>query len=102
MCIRDRTPTPSPTSTPIPTNTPIVTPSPTPTPTPTPIPTSKPITVNLSVNADTYISSTASTKNYGKSTYIYVDAGRIGSVSYTHLRAHETRHDLVCRLLLEK
>src|SRR5450756_3224681 len=24
-----------------------------------------------------------------------------GSVSYTHLRAHETRHDLVCRLLLE-
>src|SRR5450756_1515453 len=21
-----------------------------------------------------------------------------GSVSYTHLRAHETRHDLVCRL----
>src|SRR5665648_258331 len=31
---------------------------------------------------------------------------RLGSsleaVSYTHLRAHETRHDLVCRLLLEK
>src|SRR5450759_1269692 len=28
----------------------------------------------------------------------------IGSnpMSYTHLRAHETRHDLVCRLLLEK
>src|SRR5665648_1210986 len=24
------------------------------------------------------------------------------SVSYTHLRAHETRHDLVCRLLLEQ
>src|SRR5450756_2146327 len=23
------------------------------------------------------------------------------TVSYTHLRAHETRHDLVCRLLLE-
>src|SRR5450756_280931 len=23
-------------------------------------------------------------------------------VSYTHLRAHATRHDLVCRLLLEK
>ena len=23
------------------------------------------------------------------------------SVSYTHLRAHETRHDIVCRLLLE-
>src|SRR5450756_1325760 len=28
------------------------------------------------------------------------DAGL--AVSYTHLRAHETRHDLVCRLLLEK
>src|SRR5450759_5255131 len=27
---------------------------------------------------------------------------RVLSVSYTHLRAHETRHDLVCRLLLEK
>src|SRR5665648_1012885 len=28
-----------------------------------------------------------------------VDVG--DPVSYTHLRAHETRHDLVCRLLLE-
>src|SRR5659263_185524 len=28
---------------------------------------------------------------------VYIEA-----VSYTHLRAHETRHDLVCRLLLEK
>ena len=27
---------------------------------------------------------------------------RRGSVSYTHLRAHETVLDLVCRLLLEK
>src|SRR5665648_1235833 len=27
---------------------------------------------------------------------------RVEAVSYTHLRAHETRHDLVCRLLLEK
>src|SRR5450756_1549996 len=26
---------------------------------------------------------------------------RVAAVSYTHLRAHETRHDLVCRLLLE-
>ena len=25
-----------------------------------------------------------------------------GTVSYTHLRAHETEADLVCRLLLEK
>ena len=28
--------------------------------------------------------------------------GGCNPVSYTHLRAHETRHDLVCRLLLEK
>src|SRR5450756_1529029 len=27
--------------------------------------------------------------------------GSAETVSYTHLRAHETRHDLVCRLLLE-
>src|SRR5659263_727077 len=27
---------------------------------------------------------------------------KLTPVSYTHLRAHETRHDLVCRLLLEK
>ncbi|WP_460413884.1 hypothetical protein, partial [Staphylococcus aureus] len=29
-----------------------------------------------------------------------IDAG--DAVSYTHLRAHETLSDLVCRLLLEK
>ena len=29
-------------------------------------------------------------------------AGRTQAVSYTHLRAHETVLDLVCRLLLEK
>ena len=28
--------------------------------------------------------------------------GNADTVSYTHLRAHETREDLVCRLLLEK
>src|SRR5665648_748849 len=32
----------------------------------------------------------------------YYSQGIILAVSYTHLRAHETRHDLVCRLLLEK
>ena len=29
-------------------------------------------------------------------------AHEMGTVSYTHLRAHETVLDLVCRLLLEK
>src|SRR5450756_1920718 len=41
---------------------------------------------------------------------VQLDGGRFATsdlndlypVSYTHLRAHETRHDLVCRLLLEK
>src|SRR5450756_2826385 len=32
----------------------------------------------------------------------YYARRRFMPVSYTHLRAHETRHDLVCRLLLEK
>src|SRR5665648_1104627 len=32
----------------------------------------------------------------------YVERDSWEPVSYTHLRAHETRHDLVCRLLLEK
>src|SRR5450756_2966595 len=31
-----------------------------------------------------------------------LEHGNDDPVSYTHLRAHETRHDLVCRLLLEK
>src|SRR5450756_1639971 len=40
-----------------------------------------------------------------KNIYLTTDLGVLdclGAVSYTHLRAHETRHDLVCRLLLEK
>src|SRR5450756_979375 len=32
---------------------------------------------------------------------IFDHPSRTIPVSYTHLRAHETRHDLVCRLLLE-
>src|SRR5450756_587028 len=34
-----------------------------------------------------------------KDMYVRLDAPSM-AVSYTHLRAHETRHDLVCRLLL--
>ena len=33
---------------------------------------------------------------------VYRDGGSVHTVSYTHLRAHETVLDLVCRLLLEK
>ena len=35
-------------------------------------------------------------------TYEIVLADAIAPVSYTHLRAHETGRNLVCRLLLEK
>src|SRR5450756_682231 len=39
---------------------------------------------------------------YTTSSKIVIDLSRrkLMAVSYTHLRAHETRHDLVCRLLL--
>src|SRR5450756_2750380 len=38
---------------------------------------------------------------YGGSDPIPAVTASVEAVSYTHLRAHETRHDLVCRLLLE-
>ena len=41
-------------------------------------------------------------KEMPKGTEVVKYGEHIGPVSYTHLRAHETRHDLVCRLLLEK
>ena len=37
-----------------------------------------------------------------KSTLLFAHGFNIHSVSYTHLRAHETSLHLVCRLLLEK
>ena len=33
---------------------------------------------------------------------VRISGGASGAVSYTHLRAHETVLDIVCRLLLEK
>eukprot|EP01017_Pseudomicrothorax_dubius_P004556 TRINITY_DN10942_c0_g3_i15.p1 TRINITY_DN10942_c0_g3~~TRINITY_DN10942_c0_g3_i15.p1 ORF type:complete len:262 (-),score=49.85 TRINITY_DN10942_c0_g3_i15:9-794(-) len=47
------------------------------------------------------------TKNGGKkylylTTLDFLGGDRLASVSYTHLRAHETGRNLVCRLLLEK
>src|SRR5450759_4988106 len=44
----------------------------------------------------------AITFDYRPSPLRIIDNGHTIPVSYTHLRAHETRHDLVCRLLLEK
>ena len=40
-------------------------------------------------------------KNSQQLHFLKDEITRTNSVSYTHLRAHETRHDLVCRLLLE-
>ena len=44
-----------------------------------------------------------SASDFNKGEYRHVEGKRIlEPVSYTHLRAHETVLDLVCRLLLEK
>src|SRR5450756_2807794 len=40
--------------------------------------------------------------SHGETKFLETVRRRKDAVSYTHLRAHETRHDLVCRLLLEK
>ena len=40
--------------------------------------------------------------SYLSAVSVTVFSGSTVSVSYTHLRAHETVLDLVCRLLLEK
>src|SRR5450756_3176331 len=42
------------------------------------------------------------TSEIARSRGVHVVTLPFNPVSYTHLRAHETRHDLVCRLLLEK
>ena len=41
-------------------------------------------------------------RNKHTSPRIQIILKKLKSVSYTHLRAHETRGNLVCRLLLEK
>ena len=40
--------------------------------------------------------------SFGERLSIHLVAAALNAVSYTHLRAHETVLDLVCRLLLEK
>src|SRR5659263_784653 len=51
---------------------------------------------------DRVVFADGSDEEYTRLTEHLVAAGTFTPVSYTHLRAHETRHDLVCRLLLEK
>src|SRR5678816_4528909 len=41
-------------------------------------------------------------RNSGERLMVNLTKDGVGSVSYTHLRAHETPEHLVCRLLLEK
>ena len=61
-------------------------------------------------NTNNFWSGTNNSKTVPSGTYYYIIDLKNGSellkgyiaVSYTHLRAHETVLDLVCRLLLEK
>src|SRR5450759_391441 len=76
-----------------------------PTPAATPAPTSAPTLVPVTTPIGTCsLSSTDSTPRCAAPRTAPppparpTTAGGFGSVSYTHLRAHETRHDLVCRL----
>src|SRR5450756_1255853 len=49
------------------------------------------------------VKATAGTQQYLQQHGVRAELSyKVHAVSYTHLRAHETRHDLVCRLLLEK
>ena len=50
------------------------------------------------LRADDFVARTAA----GEFAVVVVDSAETRAVSYTHLRAHETVLDLVCRLLLEK
>src|SRR5659263_713169 len=63
----------------------------------------------LTIKSKVYVIKTNSRESGIKELLKYFDGGNLSgkrvalkAVSYTHLRAHETRHDLVCRLLLEK
>ncbi|GIW62096.1 MAG: hypothetical protein KatS3mg089_0948 [Patescibacteria group bacterium] len=72
----------SPTVTPTPTlNQTTPTPTPTQQPTPTPTPSQTPATITLDAVADTYVSSSNPTVNYGASTSLYSDASPI-MISY--------------------
>src|SRR5450756_1185677 len=66
-----------------------------------------PLVIDLAVRAVTLNDKrlTLTPKEYRLLQVLAQHAGNVVThqpVSYTHLRAHETRHDLVCRLLLEK
>src|SRR5450756_347414 len=61
----------------------------------------KPTRVETRSTTDAFASRSSTTSVYSSGRSADQSRGdTTGSVSYTHLRAHETRHDLVCRLLL--
>ena len=55
--------------------------------------------LEANVEEEEYLAAAEEAKIERKAIYGF---SNLGTVSYTHLRAHETRHDVVCRLLLEK
>src|SRR5450759_4243037 len=63
----------------------------------------KTITDNIATDYVGYTikEATSVTANSTVTYNVVIVKGTTTAVSYTHLRAHETRHDLVCRLLLE-
>ena len=52
--------------------------------------------------SEALITATRVSKSYPQNGGLVKALVNVSSVSYTHLRAHETVLDLVCRLLLEK
>ena len=59
--------------------------------------------MKFKVNGDEIFASTGGRPfDKNKPLIIFVHGSGLTPVSYTHLRAHETGRNLVCRLLLEK
>src|SRR5659263_47744 len=54
---------------------------------------------NLTTSCDLVVVSRFHIRHFQHSSLNWNYTATLRSVSYTHLRAHETRHDLVCRLL---
>src|SRR5678810_1173578 len=54
------------------------------------------------ISVDAQTSAVVRTRDESRGSDVVSRPGGIMAVSYTHLRAHETGRNLVCRLLLEK
>ena len=58
--------------------------------------------IKIVPHIEIYVPTAFTPNNDGLNDYLHPTLMGIKAVSYTHLRAHETVLDLVCRLLLEK